>query len=176
MPKVKVSNAKKIRSIMKDFKEFTITPKNKLYCLLCCWIVNHEKRFFVEQHVATLKHKKASKKQIVLESWIHNKCLKTLVNKNILPQNLFKFLHQVIYIPLVKLNHSAIQKIFQDLGQSVPSEILCLKFSETNDRKLVEDLSEKPLFFVINETELKAKTFCTYYRVLWKNVITLTCF
>ena len=31
MPKTKVSNAKKVRSIVKDFKEFTATPKDKLH-------------------------------------------------------------------------------------------------------------------------------------------------
>ena len=62
MPKVKVSVEKKIRSIIKDFKEYTMTPQNKLYYLICCCIGNHEKRFFVEQHVAALKHKKDIKK------------------------------------------------------------------------------------------------------------------
>ena len=62
MPKVKVSDAKKVRSIINDFKEFTVTPKDELYCPLCCCIVKHEKRFFVEQHVATLKHKKSIEK------------------------------------------------------------------------------------------------------------------
>ena len=63
MPKIKVSNAKKVRSIIyKDFKEFTATAKDELYCPLCCCIVKHEKRFFVEQHVATLKLRKVIEK------------------------------------------------------------------------------------------------------------------
>ena len=56
MPKIKVSNAKKVRSII--LKEFTATVKDELYCC----IVKHEKRFFVEQHVATLKHRKVIEK------------------------------------------------------------------------------------------------------------------
>ena len=62
MPKIKVANARKVRSIIKDFKEFTVTPKDELYCPLCSYIVKHEKRFFVEQHVATLKHRKGVEK------------------------------------------------------------------------------------------------------------------
>ena len=63
-------------------------------------------------------------------------------------------------IPLAKLNHPPIQKLFRDLGQSVPSETRCyLKVKEpceTNDRKLAKDLSEKPFFFVIDETDAMA--------------------
>ena len=62
MPKIKVSDARKVRSIIKDFKEFTVTPKDELYSPLCCCIVKHEKRFFVEHHVATLKHRKGVEK------------------------------------------------------------------------------------------------------------------
>ena len=62
MSKIKVPNAKKVRSIIKDFKKFTATAKDELYCMLCCCIVKHEKRFFSEQHVATLKHRKVIEK------------------------------------------------------------------------------------------------------------------
>ena len=43
MPKIKVSDGRKVQSIIKDFKEFTVTPKDELYCPLCCCIVKHEK-------------------------------------------------------------------------------------------------------------------------------------
>ena len=64
---------------------------------------------------------------------------------------------------MAKLNLPAIQKLFRNLGQSVPSETLCRlkakELCETNDQKLAKDLSEKPLFFVIDETELRGKNF-----------------
>ena len=64
---------------------------------------------------------------------------------------------------LAKLNHPAIQKLFRDLGQSVSSETRChlkvKELCETNDQKLAKDLSEKPLVFVIDETELRGKNF-----------------
>ena len=62
MPKIKVSNAKKVQLIIQDFKEFTATPKDELYCLICHCIVKYEKRFLVKQHVATLKHRKGIEK------------------------------------------------------------------------------------------------------------------
>ena len=66
-------------------------------------------------------------------------------------------------ISLAKLNRPAIQKLFRDLGQSVPSETRChlkvKELCETNDQKLAKDLSEKPLIFVIDETELRGKNF-----------------
>ena len=61
------------------------------------------------------------------------------------------------------LNHPAIQNLFRDLGQSVSSETRCQlkvkELCETNDRKLAKDLSERPLFFVTDETELRGKNF-----------------
>ena len=60
-------------------------------------------------------------------------------------------------VPLVKLNYPAIQKLFPVFGQKAHPKLCYLKVKkliETNDRKLTEDLSEKLLFFVIDETEL----------------------
>lgn len=37
--------------------EFTLTPNDKLMCVLCQKIVNVKKNFFVESHRETKKHK-----------------------------------------------------------------------------------------------------------------------
>ena len=106
---------------------------------------------------------KSLKRQTVLELRIHNKHLSVLVNNKILQKNLFFFVIVSFDIRLAKLNHPAIQKLFRDLGQSVPSEtgghLKVGELCETNDRKLAKDLSEKPLFFVIDETEFRGKNF-----------------
>ena len=147
MPKIKVSDGRKVRSIIKDFKEFTVTPKDELYCPLCCCIVKHEKRFFVEQHVATLKHRKGVEKaksagtfdtrQTFISSGEHQDFATKLVQA-----------FASADIPMAKANHPAIRQLFRDLGQSVPSETLCrLKVKELDeayDQKLAKDLSEKP--------------------------------
>ena len=162
MPKIKASNAKKVRSITKDFKEFTATAKDEPYCPLCCWIVKHEKRFFVEQHVATLKHRKVIEKT---NSAGTSDTQQTFISAGKQQDFAKKLVHAFLSfdIPLTKLNHPAIQKLFRDFGQSLPSETRChlkvKELCETNDRKLAKDLSEKPLFFVIDETELRGKNF-----------------
>ena len=39
-------------------KEFTSNPQNELFCQLCATIVKCDKRFHVEQHRQTAKHKR----------------------------------------------------------------------------------------------------------------------
>ena len=80
-----------------------------------------------------------------------------LLNNKILPRKLVQaFISSDI--PLVKLNYQTIQKLFCDLRQKVPSETQCRlnvkELSETNNRKLAEDLSEKSLYFFMDEIKL----------------------
>ena len=191
MPKIKVFNAKKIQSIIKDFKEFRVTAKDELYYPLWCCIVKHKKRFFVEQHVATLKHRKVIQKtnsagtlhtQQTFISAGTSDTKQTFISAGKLQDFATKLVHsfESCDIPLAKLNHLAIQKLFRDLGQSVPSGTRChlkvKKLCETNDRTLAKDLSEKPLFFVIDKTELKeVKTFRTYSVIRWINRTAVFC-
>ena len=152
--------------ITKDFKEFTATAKDELYCPLCCCIAKHEKRFFVEQHVATLKHRKVIEKT---NSAGTSDTQQTFVSAGKQQDFATKLVHAFVScdIPLAKLNHPAIQKVFRDSGQSVPSETLrhlkVEELCETNDRKLAKNLSEKPLFFVIDKTELRGKNFLNVF-------------
>ena len=124
MRKIKVFNAKKVPSIIKDFKEFTATAKDKLHCPLCCCIVKHEKQFFVEQHVVTLKHRKVTEKT---NSAGTLDTQQTFISAGKQQHFATKFAHAFVScnIPLAKLNHPAIQELFRDFGQSVPSETWC---------------------------------------------------
>ena len=116
--------------MIKDFKEFTVTPKNELYCPLCYYIVKHEKQFFVEQHVATLKHRKSIERK---NNAATSDTRQTFISAG-KQQDFATKLVQVFAscdIQLAKLNHPAIQKLFRDLGQSIPSETRChLKVKE----------------------------------------------
>ena len=62
-------------------------------------------------------------------------------------------------IPLVKVQHPSIRKLFVDLGKTVPSESACrqkvFELSEADNQKLLDKLSEKELFFVMDETDLR---------------------
>jgi len=66
MPKAKSSSPTKIKAIRNDFEEFTATSNQKLYCQVCCCVVEHEKRIFVEQHVAIGNHHKVIEKRNIL--------------------------------------------------------------------------------------------------------------
>ena len=164
MPKIKIFNAKKVRSIVKDSKEFTATPKDELYCTLCCCIVKHEKRFFVEQDVATFKHGKSTEKTNSSGTSVTRQTFISAGKQQDFATKLVQAFASCD-IPLAKLNHPAIQKLFRDLGQSVPYETLCglrvkeLQYVKQKIGSWQKDLSEKPLFFVIDETELRGKIF-----------------
>ena len=57
MPPIRNNN--KARIYEKEFvSEFRVNSNNELYCLLCCQTVNCEKRFRVESHRNSLKHRK----------------------------------------------------------------------------------------------------------------------
>ena len=143
----------------KNVKKRTKTYEKRI---LCKFTFKHEKRFFEEQHVATLKQRKGVEKaksagtsdtrQTFISSGEHQDFATKLVQAFVSAD-----------IPMAKVNHPAIRLLFGNLGQSVPSETLCrLKVKELDkayDQKLAKDLSEKPLFFVIDETELRGKNF-----------------
>ena len=126
----------------------------------------------MEQHVATLKHRKGVEKansagtsdtrQTFISSCEHQDFSTKLVQAFASSD-----------IPMAKVYHPAIRQLFRDLEQSVPSETLCRlkvkELDEANDQKLAKDLSEKPLFFVVDETELRSKNFFTYFVVRWIN-------
>ena len=59
MPPVRVHKSNKARLYEKEFvSEFRVNPNNDIYCLLCCQMVSCEKRFRVESHQNSVKHKK----------------------------------------------------------------------------------------------------------------------
>ena len=107
MPKIKVFNVKKVRSIIKDFKEFTATAKDELYCPLCCCIVKHEKQFFVEQHVATLEQRNGVEKTYSAGTLDTQQ---TFISADKQQDFATKLVHAFVScdIPLAKLNHPAI--------------------------------------------------------------------
>ena len=60
MPKVKITYAYKIQSVVKEFPdEFMESINNQLYCNLCNCAVSCNKRFHVNSHRNMSKHQKA---------------------------------------------------------------------------------------------------------------------
>ena len=116
----------------------------------------------MEQHVATLKHRKGVEKAKSAET---SDTRQTFISSGEHQDFATKLVQAFASadIPMAKVYHPGIRQLFRDSGQSVPSETLCRlkvkKRDEVYDQKLAKDLSEKPLFFVIDETELRGKNF-----------------
>ena len=99
----------------------------------------------MEQHVATLKHRKGVEKansagtsdtgQTFISSGEHQDFATKLVQAFASSD-----------IPMAKVNHPTIRQLFRDLGQIVPSKTLCRlkikELDEANDQKLAKDLSK----------------------------------
>ena len=65
MPKVKFSDSVRLRGFVKEFGEKYFTADGKIFfCKLCEVKVTAEKRFTVQQHCNTAKHKKLRKQRI----------------------------------------------------------------------------------------------------------------
>ncbi|CAK8676969.1 unnamed protein product [Clavelina lepadiformis] len=145
MPKVKESNAAKVKAIVNEFKDFTISPTEKLFC----------------QHLATLKHKKGIEARTTRSSALQQAFIHPVQLNNFTSQLVRAFASSDI--PLVKVQHLSIRKLFVDLGKTVPSESACrqkvFELSEADNQKLLDKLSEKELFFVMDETDLRGKKF-----------------
>ena len=60
MPKIKTTYAYKIQSIVKEFPDkFMENINNQIYCNLCNCAVSCNKRFLVDSHRNTSRHRKA---------------------------------------------------------------------------------------------------------------------
>ena len=76
MPKVKTTYTYKTQSIVKKFSdEFMESINNQLYCNLCNCVVSCNKRFLVDSHRNTSKHKKAlgCRSEILIPPRLHNR-------------------------------------------------------------------------------------------------------
>lgn len=63
MPKVKAKPCKKLSDLVREFGSDIFSTDNcVLFCKVCGKAVNHEKKYFVAQHVQTAKHKSATEK------------------------------------------------------------------------------------------------------------------
>ncbi len=158
MPKVKDSQASKIKKIVREHAEFQATPKDELYCKVCCCIVKHKKKFFVDQHLNTAKHKNGiaggSNKPATQQFF-------PIVRKDFTERLVKAFAESDI--ALEKVNNKSLRSLFESLGQYLPSESTCrLKVQELSSKEDLEiknKLGEKELFFIMDETDLNGKKF-----------------
>ena len=126
MPKVKASSASKIKSILQDFPgEFIQSPSNELYCNFCSCAVSFDKRFLVDSHRKTAKHKNALDSRVELQIPHTSQTFLRKDNSDFAEAVTKAFLSAGI--PLYKLNNKHIKKLLCGNGHSLPSGTACRK-------------------------------------------------
>ena len=161
MPKVKITYADKIQSIVKKFPdEFMESINNQLYCSLCNCAVSCIKRFLVDSHRNTLKHQKAVGSR----------------SENLMPQASQTFLSSdtdfvekvtkaflSADIPLYKLNNTHIKNLFHDIGHRLPSKTACrrtaLQLSEDELKRTRNAVHDKQIFVIVDESTLSGTQY-----------------
>jgi hypothetical protein len=119
-------------------------------------VVKSSKRFFVESHQKTAKHKKQVEQP--------NQSTQTF-----LPAAVSDFSEEVTRaflsanIPLHKLHNKALRKLFENIGHSLPSATTCRnkvgEIASADAEKLKECLRGKEIFMVIDESDISGKQY-----------------
>lgn len=159
MPKIRASHFSKARAYAREFAtEFRVNPAGELFCVLCNCNVNCDKRFRVEKHRDTAKHKNC------MLSAIDTNPTTTKLVQQFLPTTKKDFKEKIVEaflaadIPLKKLRHPHIVKLFTDLGQGVPSESACREhvhvLASAETVRVKDSLIDKKIFMVIDESEV----------------------
>ena len=159
MPKVKISYAYKIQSVVKEFPDESMESiNNQLYRYynLCNCAVSCNKRFLVDSHRNTSKHQKA------LGSRSENLIPQT--SQTFLRSSDIDFVEKVTKaflftdIPLYKLNNTYIKNLFRDIGRRLPFETTCkrtaLQSSEDELKRIRNAVFNKQIFLIVDESTL----------------------
>lgn len=155
MPRLPSSNKSKAqRAVAQYGNEFVISPTGELYCILCNCLVKHDKAFHVQQHRQTAKHSRrlqqpsASTQQFLPSIDFGDKVVRAFLSAD---------------IPLYKLRHQGIQRLFSSIGHPLPSESACrnkvdaMAAGEIN--RMVDMLHNSPFFIVIDESNVRGTNY-----------------
>ena len=162
MPKIKVTDACKIQSIVKEFPdEFMESINNQLYCNLCNCAVSCNKRFLVDSHQNTSKHQKAlnsRSENLIPQTW---QTFLRSSNTNFVEKVTKAFLSADI--PLYKLNNTHTKNLFCDIGHRLPSETTCrrtsLQLSEDDLKRIRNAVHDKQIFVIVDESTLSGTQY-----------------
>ena len=147
-----------------------MSPNGELFCTLCCTRVSCNKRFQVEQHRTTAKHRKCSGSDKDSTSMstktgentkkIYKQMFMSKMKKDFKVQLVEAFL--LADIPLKKRNPLIVQ-LFTDLGQAVPSKTMCREhvheLAESEQGHIKELLMDKKIFLVVDKSEIDKKKY-----------------
>ena len=132
----------------------------ELYCRLCETTVKCDKTFHVDSHRKTAKHSRllahsASSSSAATQQFIQS-------NTTSLGEKIATAFVSAD-IPLHKLRHPAILRMFTDLGHVAPSESSCRqyvpKLYQAERQKLVEYVAGKQVFLVVDESEVAGSKY-----------------
>ena len=149
MPKQAASGKTKVNAFIREFhNELISTPTDELFCKLCEKVVKHDKRFHVDQHrngsvhQAKLTIPTTSRQSFISTPNIPN--FNETVVKTFLGAN----------IPLKKLRHPAIRRLFIDMGHLLPSESTSRRIVENiakeEENQMIYNFTNKDIFIVID--------------------------
>lgn len=158
MPKVAVSSVQKVRNFVEKYpNEFTCSGKSELYCKICSCVVASDKKFSVNHHRDSQKHKNGI---IRNDNFVGKQSSQTFLNfKSSKYSEKLVISFSEANIPLYKLTHPSIKGLFSDLGVSIPSQPVCRQLVMKNSNEVIlkvkQKLSNKLIFLVVDESEIR---------------------
>lgn len=156
MPAQQKTRVEKAKKYTRSFPaEFLLTQEGDLWCKLCLTNVSSDRKSTVDKHRNSAGHQ-GKLKNCESQASIKNF---NLSEKSFPHKVTMAFL--AADIPLYKLRHPALRKLFQDIGNPLPSEFVCRNIvksiGESIESKIIQVLKEDNIFMVVDEAEINGK-------------------
>jgi len=134
--------------------EFSATPANNLRCQLCEVDVKYDKTFNVDSHRSTQKHKDGLRRQSEAPTTSRQTFIEAPTSFSELVVSSFL----AADIPLKKLSHPAIRRLFAEAGKTLPSESaarnMVTQIADREIDRLKENVANKKVFLIVDEAEV----------------------
>ena len=165
MPKQAASGKTKVNAFIREFhNEFISTPTDELFCKLCEKVVKHDKRFHVDQH----RNGSVHQAKLTIQTTSRQSFITTPNIPNFNETVVKTFLGAKI--PLKKLRHPAIRRLFIDMGHPLPSESTSRRivenFAKEEENQMIYNFTNKDIFIVIDEAEVDGKKYRTFTKLV----------
>ena len=158
MPKQAASGKTKVNAFIREFhNEFISTPTDELFCKLCEKVVKHDKCFHVDQH----RNGSVHQAKLTIPTTSRQSFISTPNIPNFKETVVKTFLGAII--PLKKLRHPAIWRLFIDMGHPLPSESTSRRIVENiakeENNQMIYNFTNKDIFIVIDEAEVDGRKY-----------------
>ena len=159
MPKRKETQKKRAKKYSEKYKsEFILTDLSTLWCILCGVYINTSKKYNIEKHRITDKHKS---KLLDIKNFPKQGAIITNTVKNIHKDitNLFISAN----IPLSKLRNRNVINFFEKYNIKLPSETTARRNVEdiatSKIQKIAEKIKDKQYFLIIDESQIHQQCY-----------------